>query len=53
MEFSKMKPENKVINQEQAKVIFQDVMLEKNDNSIKSIDNIVREIVEEDDEKEG
>ena len=44
-----MKPENKFINQEQAKVIFQDAQLEKNDDSIKSIDNIVCEIVEEDD----
>ena len=28
-------------------------MFEKNENSIKSIDNVVREIVEEDDEKDG
>ena len=44
-----MKLKNKVINQEQTKVIFQDIQLEKNIDSVKSIDNVICEIVEEDD----
>lgn len=53
MEFLKMPIIQKVINEEQAKVIFQEVLLEKNDTGIKSIDNIVREIIDEEDENEG
>lgn len=50
MIFSKMKLENNIVKDEDSKVFFQNILFEKNEDSIKSIDNTSRDIIDEDDD---